>query len=257
MLRRIHKKIAAAAAVEVAESRGVRSLHLGTGTVQSAMRLANPDALELSYARSMMSFLLFATPRRMLQIGLGGGSLAKFIYRHLPETAITSVEINPEVIAAARSFFFLPPDDERLSVIQDDGAVFVASVDGRFDGLILDAFDGHAQPESLSSEAFYRGCASALNKYGVFVANLWRSDKAFERNFEHVRAAFEERVLCLDSTVHRNMIVLAFKSSQGNPRWEALRERAKMLEQRLGIDFPSFVERLRGLNASTDKRLLI
>lgn len=257
MLRRIHKKMAMASAVEVAESRGVRSLHLGTGTVQSAMRLANPDALELSYARSMMSFLLFARPRRMLQIGLGGGSLAKYIYRHLPRTSITSIEINAEVIAAARNFFFLPPDDERLTVILGDGAAYVADGQADFDGLILDAFDGHAQPDALASEAFYRDCARVLDASGVFVANLWRSDKAFERNFANIRLAFEERVLCLDSTVHRNMIVLAFKSSQGNPRWETLRDRAKTLEQQLGIDFASFVERLRGLNASTDKRLLI
>ena len=45
--------------IDVSESSGVRSLHLGTPAIQSAMRLARPDALELAYTRTMMAFLLF------------------------------------------------------------------------------------------------------------------------------------------------------------------------------------------------------
>ena len=78
--------------VEVSESRGVRTLHLGGEAIQSAMRLSAPDRLELAYTRAMMAFLLFApAPRDILMVGLGGGSIARFVYERLPRTRITGV----------------------------------------------------------------------------------------------------------------------------------------------------------------------
>src|SRR3954451_3704335 len=82
----------------VSERFGVRSLHIGTDTVQSSMRLARPNDLELSYTRSMMGFLLFTPPpKEVLMIGLGGGSLAKFVYHRLPDAHTRVVEVNPRV----------------------------------------------------------------------------------------------------------------------------------------------------------------
>ena len=85
--------------VEVSESNGVRYLHLGSDTVQSAMRIARPNELVLAYTKTMMAFLLFQRENsRMLIIGLGGGSLVKFIYHNLPESKITVIEKNQKII---------------------------------------------------------------------------------------------------------------------------------------------------------------
>src|SRR5688572_27113654 len=116
------RSVAHAGAVYVTEKSGVRSLHIGSDTVQSSMRLARPNDLELSYTRSMMAFLLFARePRNVLMIGLGGGSLAKFIYHRMPDARIQAVEINPQVIAIARQYFHVPQDDERFEIVTADG----------------------------------------------------------------------------------------------------------------------------------------
>ena len=112
--------------VYVSERFGVRSLHIGSDTVQSSMRIARPNDLELSYTRSMMAFLLFVPPpRKMLMIGLGGGSLAKFVYHRLPETVTTVVEVSPRVLAIARQYFNVPADDARFSVLIADGASYL------------------------------------------------------------------------------------------------------------------------------------
>jgi len=67
--------------------------------IQSRMSVARPDELQFEYTRLMMGVLLFQPqPKRILMVGLGGGSLAKFCYKHLPDTHITVVEINPHVI---------------------------------------------------------------------------------------------------------------------------------------------------------------
>ena len=76
----------------------MRYLHFGSDWVQGAMRIARPWSLELAYTREMMAGLLLRGsnwPRSALLVGLGAGSLAKFIYRNLPDCRTTVVEINP------------------------------------------------------------------------------------------------------------------------------------------------------------------
>ena len=92
--------------VYISEKFGVRTLHIGSDTVQSSMRIARPNDLEVSYTRSMMAFLLFnPTPANVLMVGLGGGSLAKFIYHQLPQTRTVAIEVNAQVVDIARAVF--------------------------------------------------------------------------------------------------------------------------------------------------------
>ncbi|MGZ8258773.1 MAG: polyamine aminopropyltransferase, partial [Methylotenera sp.] len=105
--------------VDVSESDGVRSLHLGSITIQSAMRIRDPFALELTYTRGMMCFLLFNPQvKHVLAIGLGGGSIAKYIHAYCPDIVSKVIELNPKIIQIARSQFYVPENDERLEVIE-------------------------------------------------------------------------------------------------------------------------------------------
>ena len=82
--------------IEVSEKAGVRYLHFSAEWVQGAMRIQRPNALELAYTREMMAGLLLRDapwPREVLMVGLGAGSLAKFVYHKLPGTKITVIEI--------------------------------------------------------------------------------------------------------------------------------------------------------------------
>ena len=82
---RIRKPEEDSESVYISEKFGVRTLHIGSDTVQSSMRIARPYDLEVAYTRSMMAFLLFnPEPREVLMVGLGGGSLAKFFYHRIP-----------------------------------------------------------------------------------------------------------------------------------------------------------------------------
>ena len=84
--RSIHRYIMTTP-IDISEESGVRYLHFGSEWVQGAMRIRKPDALELDYTREMMAGLLLRDapwPRRVLLIGLGAGSLTKFIHRCSP-----------------------------------------------------------------------------------------------------------------------------------------------------------------------------
>ena len=244
--------------IDVAESFGVRTLHLGTPAIQSSMRLSRPDALELAYTRAMMAFLLFhRDPGEILMIGLGGGSLAKFVHRHLKHTKTVAVEINPKIVSIARTLFYLPEDDERLEVVVEDGACYLPGKSCCADVIMVDAYDGHFQPEALTSTAFYAHAREALKPDGLLVVNLWGSDKQFPLYLSRIREAFEGLALCLPAEKHGNIIVFGFRDFTGNPSWQNLREEARSLASLYGLDFLGFVEGLKRMNRHTENRLIL
>ena len=244
--------------VYIAEKFGVRTLHIGSDTVQSAMRIARPNDLEVVYTRSMMAFLLFKPePRNVHMIGLGGGSLAKFVYHYVPEARVTAVEVNPQVVAIARQFFLLPPNDERLNVMVGDGVEYVSRKGLRADVLVVDGYDSESQVAALATLPFYRDCARALGDDGVLVVNLWGGDRDFNACVERLRSAFAGRVLCLPAGKPGNIAAFAFKCDQGKPRWEELQRRAQALTPRFGLTFERFAEEFRLLNAHDEDALLI
>ena len=248
----------AEASVEVSEENGIRYLHLGSTTIQSGMRIADPDELVLAYTRAMMAFLLFVPePRRILSVGLGGGSVNKWFYRHLPQARQTVLELNPRVIAVARQYFALPQDDARLEVVQGDGAQWVAEHPGSADLVLVDGYDGEAQVAELTTEAFYQAAARSLVGDGTLVVNLWGSDRRFNECLLRIEGAFDGRVVCVPALQKGNIIVLGFTGRPAQTRWDDLRERARSLEQRYGLEFLRFVEVMKRLNPHTERRLLI
>jgi spermidine synthase len=235
------KRNSAENGVEVTEERGLRTLHLGGHAIQSAMRVTRPWDLELAYTRAMMACLMFnEMPAEVLMIGLGGGSLAKFIRKHLPQTHVTAVEIDPRVIAAARANYDLPPNDETLEVVEADGALYVRQHPSSADVVLLDGFDAGNQVESLATETFYAACRRALKPGGVLVVNLWGRDEAFTGYFKRLLSAFDGEVGWVSVQRKTNVIVFAFSEPDAAARLDAARPRLAELSKRYGLDFRCF-----------------
>ena len=255
---RLRKPAHGAGSVYVTERFGVRSLHIGSDTIQSSMRLARPNDLELAYTRSMMAFLLFnASPRRVLMVGLGGGSLAKFIYHRLPDAASEVLEINPQVVAIARRLFELPAADARLVVRVCDAAEFVASDGSGFDAILVDGYDGESQVVELATAAFYGGCRRRLERGGVLVVNLWGSDRRFDDYLARIENAFPAATLCLPVEKPGNVIVFGFRDPPAAIAWGELERKARELEARYALEFGRFVRSLRRMNRCDTGQLYI
>lgn len=235
--------------VYISEKFGVRSLHIGSDTIQSAMRIARPNELELSYTRSMMAFLLFnEQPQRVLMVGLGGGSLAKFVYTRMPWVAIEVVEISPRVLAVARSYFHVPENDERFTVTIGDGAEHVARAGPPVDVLAVDGYGADAQAEELSDRAFYAACRRRLAPGGMLVVNLWGGNRDFNDILQRIERAFPDATMCLPAEKPGNVIVFGFRDPPGALRWGELERRAAELEPVYGLEFKRFVQALRRMN---------
>lgn len=214
----------------VLEELTTKSLHFSICEIQSRMRLDDPFALDLEYTRLMMGFLLFVPdPRRITMIGLGGGSLAKFCWRHLPRARIDVVEINRHVIAL-RDAFHVPRDDDRFRVIAGDGARHVRGRRDECDVLIVDGFDHGGQPSRLCSSRFYDDACAMLAPGGVMVVNLHTGHRRHEAHVSRIRRSFGQAVLGVDDPDGSNQIVLAQKA----PAFEAAPEDAGDQCARLG-----------------------
>jgi len=222
-----------------------RSLFFNLAAVQSAMRLDDPTALIATYTRKMMACLLFTpAPRHVLMIGLGGGSLAKFCYRHLPRTRISVIEVSAEVIAL-RDAFAIPRNDERFEIIHDEGAAFLASARVRPDIILIDAFDEIGVAPSLASDDFYQRASRCLTAAGVLVMNLSGRKSRYAAHIEGLRSAFDGAVRLVSVEGDDNVLLFAFRRRQMAELPEFLYQRAVALERRLGLQFSRYLEKLR------------
>jgi len=242
--------------VEVSEEDGVRSLHLGGDAIQSSMHLARPDELALDYTQAMMAFLLFQPqPREVLMIGLGGGSMARYVHQRMPRTRTTVVEINPKVLAAARSLFRFPEDDARLAVTIADGAVYLHTHTACADVLLVDGFDDGKQPAALCSQAFYDDACGALRPGGMMVVNFMAEEKRLDVYLQRIERSFDERVIRLYAADRVNVIVFAFKGQMQDVAWSELKQRARALRPVHELPFADFIAGLKAVNPHTQAKL--
>lgn len=239
--------------VTLSESDGVRHLHFGNEWIQGSMRLSRPDRLELEYAQQMMSWLLFLETKknfRITQLGLGTGMLSKFCYMQLPLAQVEAVEINPAVIIAARSMFYLPPDNRRLHVIEQDALEYVSNGEkvASADVLQLDLYDARARGPVLGSLAFYQACRATLRSPGVLTVNLFGNHASFNQHVRRLRQAFSGRVLLMPQVHDGNVVALAFQGPPLTVSKADLLARAKIIQQAIGLPAKKWVTGLFATN---------
>ncbi|MFN4341074.1 MAG: spermidine synthase [Azonexus sp.] len=247
--------------VDISEEAGVRYLHFGSDWVQGAMRIARPWSLELAYTREMMAGLLLRPPaewpRSALLIGLGAGSLGKFIYRHLPACRTTVVEINPQVEFIARQFFKLPDDPQRLEVVIGCGADYVLGGGRGFDLILVDGFDPRGRTGPLDTLPFYQGCRARLSDDGLFGINLLGRDRNFPASLERLNQAFDGRVAVLPACDSGNTIAFATGGKPVDVALDVMRDRATALKQSTRLDLLPTLLRLERADPLPDGHLRI
>lgn len=229
----------------VIEEGDSRSLYFSRALTQSGMRLSDPTALEFAYTQKMMSFLLFVhSPRHILMLGLGGGSLAKYCHQYLPSTRITAVEVDPHILAF-RDQFMLPPDDARLRVLVGDAALYLRNGEEHADVVMIDAFDRDGFSVSVSTKAFYLDVRDALALHGVMVANMVGPKAERAAHLDMIADVFCGNIIVLTIADDGNYLVFAFRDAGFEPRWRWIEGQAKAMQKRYGLDFPTFATMLK------------
>ena len=187
--------------VQVLEKEGRRELRFGNHIMQSVFSTVNPDHLVLPYTRFMLLGLLFCPePKSVLHIGLGGGSIVRWMYREFPTIQQTIIEINPAVIEAARRFFEFPLD-KRLSVMQADATQIITKLKLKYDIIFQFKFCNNL-------------CCVRLHHTQPLVK--WKLKKAPCR-LDYCRIYFNDGLLnCREFTIHPSYNAAASKTDMQN-----------------------------------------
>ena len=141
-------------------------------TLQSAMNLKDPTVLRLIYSRyTSLGFAFRPDAKKILIIGLGGGSIPKKLQKEFPSLEMDVVEIDPEVIQMAKSHFNVR-DGKNLRLHAQDGRLFLTRTSNQYDIILIDAYYSDAMPFHLATREFFELAQRKLTPNGIVVANL-------------------------------------------------------------------------------------
>lgn len=250
----IHKVTDELGDIEIVDDPVYRSLHFGSEPRQSSMLLRDPLYLALAYTRAMACALLFQDkPQKALLIGLGGGSLAKFLLHYFPQCDIEAIETREAVRDVARSHFLLP-DDPRLTLHFTDGGNFVRNKsldsEGEYDLIFVDAFVDNGIARSVCGISFFEACRSLLGEQGILSMNLWNGDFITARDMlEDIRDSFDGNVLHLPVEGKDNTIALAGNGTRMKKQLKRLKQQAETLGTLTGIEYNAYVKQLKKHNS--------
>ncbi|MEO8308979.1 MAG: fused MFS/spermidine synthase [Pseudomonadota bacterium] len=207
---------------------------------QSCIDLKDPHRFALNYTRMMLAGTLFVgtAPRRVLIVGLGGGTLPTALAEILPEAQIDVVEIDPAVTRVAKKFFGFK-EGPKMRVIEQDGRVYIkrAMREGiKYDTIMLDAFDHEYIPEHLLTREFLTEAKSLLTAQGVLIGNTFSSSKLYDHESTTYAAVFGS----FFNLKRENRVIVARPA--GLPTADAIRARSLEYELALrsfGVDAQS------------------
>jgi len=182
--------------VTVTEQDGERCMKFSRfyqGSRQSCIFLNDRSKLVFAYTKMMLASLyLTPNPKRVLVIGLGGGTLPGALQRLYPDIDMDVVEVDAAVIRVAQKYFDFRPGPN-VHVIEEDGRVFVkrAGRSGtKYDLVLLDAFDHEYIPEHMLTREFLQEVKAVMQPDGVLAANTFSNSRLYAHESATYEAVF-------------------------------------------------------------------
>jgi predicted membrane-bound spermidine synthase len=162
----------------------------GWDYTESVANLLDADDLPLRYAQVMTVAAIYPeTLKSVLMLGLGGGSISTYLARFLPEVSITTVEVDPGVISAAKTYFGLQ-ETNRIRYPAGDGRVFLNRSRAVYDLILLDAYRGGYVPVHLLTREFYELVRQRLAPGGAAAFNVHDGNKLYASTVKTLGAVF-------------------------------------------------------------------
>lgn len=201
---------------------------------QSTISRSDPTQVTLDYIRlATVGLAHIQSPRRMLMIGLGGGSFTTLLWRVLPELQIDAVEISPVVAKIARDYFGVP-DDPRYRIHVADGKDFLEESDTRYDLIFVDAYTESDIPVHLATTEFFALLRTKVSDGGAAILNLAVDDEKEASIGGSFATAFPD-LACYSMADDENLVVIGLTRAPAAPN--AVIERASRLTRELALPF--------------------
>jgi spermidine synthase len=220
--------------------------------MQSGALLSRPHDLLFNYTRTMLAHRIFCEPiTSALLLGLGGGSLVRFLARHQPQLRITAVDNSAIVFELAQDYFGLPEESPLFTFTHADGRDYLRATDAQHDVILLDMFDQRASPSWLDADDLYQACRARLTGRGVLVVNLLVPDTTqLQPLLAPLRRAFETRVLYAARDPYNNVVAFAFNETPLDCGDALLVQLAASLEQKLRLPYMAWLRHFKTQQAA-------
>mmetsp|Transcript_17632 Transcript_17632/g.21365 ORF Transcript_17632/g.21365 Transcript_17632/m.21365 type:complete len:328 (-) Transcript_17632:56-1039(-) len=128
---------------------------------------------EFAYQEMIVHLPMFAhgNAKNVCIIGGGDGGVLREVCKHKSVESVVMCEIDPSVVEVSKKYFSdtmaTAFRDERLTLLHEDGAVFLETTEKKFDVIIVDSSDPVGPAESLFEETFFAQAKSALAPGGI------------------------------------------------------------------------------------------
>jgi spermidine synthase len=149
------------------------------GTPQSHVDLDDPTHLEYEYVRQIAHLVDLAAedraPLRVLHLGGGGLTLARYVAATRPGSRQLAVEASAEIAALVRRRLPLNRPGRPVKVrvrVADARTVAEHLAPGSWDVAVADVFAGAQTPAHLTSAEFTAAAARALAPAGLYAVNV-------------------------------------------------------------------------------------
>ena len=222
-----------------------RYLSFAAGDEQSCCLKAAPHVLQYEYTQAMLLSLLFCQPKRVLVLGLGGGSLVNALFHYKPDLHITVVELRSAVIEIAQQFFYVPRSKRIEMMHANADNVLLDNNLRKVDLIFSDLYHAEGIDQVQLKNDFIARCAEQLKAGGCLALNCWDEHE----QDPHLHAALTKHFadIRVISTNSNNWVIVATKQANWQSNRE-LKEAAIRLEPALGFSLLRSLNRARAWN---------
>jgi len=232
--------------IRVLQEDGRRRLQFrrsGNDYEESVINIHQPLKFEMYYYSLMLAgFAHKPDPKRILFIGLGGGTISMAIHHYFPKVQIDNVELDPDVVEVAKKYFGFREDDN-MKVYVRDGRVQVRRLLRRkmkYDIIFVDAFRGGYIPYHLTTKEFMEGLRAILTLDGIVVSNLRPGFESYHYHRRTFNAVFRNQYSYGSGS---NVIVIVDAREKPIPQKEILAAARRLQkEKQFTTDLPTIIE---------------
>ncbi len=253
-----HRSQSAHNQIVVEDKGGYRMLRFN-GSMETRVLIANPLLGHFEYTDYFQMPLLWnPKAKRVLVMGLGGGSTQRAFQNFYPTVQVDTVELDPAVAKVAKDWFGVGETKTHKIHISDGRGYLRRNKDRKYEAIMMDAYSSNTYgsfiPYHLATKEFFQLAAEDLTANGVLAYNVigtyqdWRADivgsmyRTMKEVFPHVYH--------FPASDSKNIVLVGVKAKTGGLTSATLKSRVALL-QRAQPKLPGhFGQRLGRIRAS-------
>ena len=207
--------------IEVLDEGGYRTLSFN-GSMETRMLRARPLEGHFEYTEYFhMPWLWNTNIRRVLMIGLGGGSTQRSYQHHYTNVMVDTVELDAVVVGVAKQYFKVA-ESATHKIHVSDGRIFLRRSPHLYDAIIMDAYTttryGSSIPPHLTTKEFFTIARRHLTTNGVMAYNVIGQVQGMNADlvgalFRTMKEVFPQ-VYLFPAKESRNIVLIATRSSE-------------------------------------------